>query len=134
MRQLEVAGAGDFSDITRGHCLTPPERWFALFILERRRTHQPLKSPHLDQNYGPEGIALMAAAILWGMIGAIVGLTGIALLLASGDHGPLLHPGYYLMFAGILLEFPSITRSIQGIYAGRRFRGDRPFVKGYGRL
>jgi hypothetical protein len=125
----EVIGAGDRDDMAPGHYLTPPERCFASFILERRRTHQPSKSPRLDQNYGPEGIALMAAAILSGLIGAVVGFVGIALLLLSDDHGPLLHPGYYIIVAGIVLEVPSITRSIQANAAGRRFRGDRPFVK-----
>jgi hypothetical protein len=120
---------GDRGEVAPGHHLTPPEHWFASFILERRRTHQPSKSPRLDQNYGPEGIALMAAAILWGLIGAAVGWAGLILLFTSGDHGPLLHPAYYVILAGIVIEVPSMFRSIQGIYAGRRFRGDRPFVK-----
>jgi RHS repeat-associated protein len=48
---------------------------------------------------------------------------------SSGGHGPTLHPGYYLVFTATVLECPAIIRAIQGIYAGRRFRGARPFVK-----
>jgi hypothetical protein len=83
----------------------------------------------MEQNYGPEGIALMSAAIVSGLIGAIVGFIGIGLLFLSDDSGSLLHLGYYVIVAAIVLEIPSIIRSIQGIYAGRRFRGTRPFVK-----
>jgi hypothetical protein len=83
----------------------------------------------MEQNYGPEGITLMSAAIISGLMGAVVGCTGIVLLFLSGDHGPLLHAGYYVIAAGIVLEIPSIIRSVQGNYAGRRFRGNRPFVK-----
>jgi hypothetical protein len=83
----------------------------------------------LEENYAPEGIALGAAAIFSGLVGAIIGCTGLVLLFASGGHGPMLHPGYYLLFAAIVLECPAIIRAIQGIHAGRRFRGDRPFVK-----
>jgi hypothetical protein len=98
--------------------------------LERQRTHRTPPILRLEQNYGPEGIAMMAATILYVLSGAIVGLIGIALLLLSSDHGPLLTAGYSCMFAGMALEVPGFIRGTQGINAGRRFRGDRPFVKG----
>lgn len=112
-----------------GHRLLPPERWFASLILERQRTNRTPAIIRLEDNYGPEGIALGAAAIFSGLVGAVVGLVGLVLLFASGGHGPTLHPGYYLLFAAIVLECPAIIRAIQGIYEGRRFRGDRPFMK-----
>jgi len=121
--------SGQKMQVAPGHWLLPPERWFASFILERQRTHRTPPILRAEQNYGPEGIALMAAAILWCLIGAVVGFVGMALLFLSDDHGPLLHPGYYIIFAGVVLEVPSLIRSIQGASAGRRFRGDRPFVK-----
>jgi hypothetical protein len=119
----------DQRGVTPGHRLLPPERWFASFILERQRTNRTPAITRLEENYGPEGIALGAAAILSGLAGAVIGCVGLVLLFASGGHGPTLHPGYYLLFIAIVLECPAIIRAIQGIYAGRRFRGDRPFVK-----
>jgi hypothetical protein len=114
---------------TPGRRLLPPERWFALFILERQRTHRTPAILRLEQNYGPEGIALLATTILWGLTGSVIGCIGIVFLFVSWGPGPLLHTGYYLIFAGILLECPAMIRAIQGIYVGRRFRGDRPFAK-----
>jgi hypothetical protein len=122
-------GASDRDEIASGHYLTPPERWFASLILESRRNHQPSKSPRLDQNYGPEGIAVRSVGILWGLIGAVVGYVGIALLLLSDGHGPLLHLGYYICVVSMVLEVVSIIRSIQANVVGRRFRGGRPFVR-----
>lgn len=117
------------SDLVSGHHLLPHERRFASFILGRQRNHRTPAIIRMEQNYGPEGIILMSAAIVSGLIGAVVGFIGLGLLFLSDDSGPLLHLGYYVITAGIVLEIPSIIRSIQGIYAGRRFRGDRPFVK-----
>jgi hypothetical protein len=99
-------------------------------IVERQRTNRTPAITRLEENYGPEGIALGAAAIFSGLIGAVIGCIGLVLLFASGGQGPTFHPGYYLLFAAIVLGCPAIIRAIQGIYAGRRFRGDRPFVKG----
>jgi hypothetical protein len=109
--------------------LLPPERWFASFILERRRTRRTSSPSRLDQNYGPEGIALMAAGMVTAFPGQVIVCIGIVLLLASGDHGSLLTIAYWLMCVGVVLLLPGSIRYIQGIYAGRRFRGDRPFVK-----
>ena len=114
---------------TSGHKLTPPEAWFSDWMLRRQQAHRTAPLLRLEQDYGPEGIALGAAAILLGLTGAVVGWVGLILLLASGGRGPMLHPAYYVIVAGILIELPAIIRSVQGIYAGRRFRGDRPFVK-----
>jgi hypothetical protein len=83
----------------------------------------------MEQNYGPKGIALVSAAIISGLIGAVVGLFGLVLLLLSDDKGPLLRSGYYVIAAGILLEVPSLIRSIQAVRAGQQFRGHRPFVR-----
>jgi len=120
---------GQKMQVAPGHRLLPLERWFALFILERRRTHRTSSPSLLDQNYGPEGIALMAAGMVTAFPGQVIVCIGIVLLLASGGHGPLLVAGYWLMGTGVLLIIPGSIRYVQGIYAGRRFRGDRPFVK-----
>jgi hypothetical protein len=110
--------------------LLPQERWFASYILERRRTHGNSSSTsRLDQNYGPEGIALMAAGFVTAFPGQVTACVGIILLIVSGDHGSVLTIAYWLMFVGVLLVSAGSIRYIQGVYAGRRFRGDRPFVK-----
>lgn len=129
MQRLGNSGAAAGRELAPEHHLLPHERWFASLILERQRTHRTPAILRMEQNYGPEGITLMSAAIISGLIGVIVGFIGLALLFSSGDRGPLLHPGYYLTLAAVLLELPSIYRSIQATYAGRRFRGDRPFIK-----
>ena len=71
----------------------------------------------------------MAAGMVTAFPGQVIVCIGIVLLLASGDHGSLLTIAYWLMCVGVVLLLPGSIRYIQGIYAGRRFRGDRPFVK-----
>jgi hypothetical protein len=119
--------------VLAGNRLLSPERRFASFIVERQRTHRTPPILRMERNYGPEGIAFMAASILSGLAGAAVGCTGFVLLLTSQGHGNLLHTGYYLMLAGIALECLAMTRAVQGIYAGRRFRVNRAFLTGSAR-
>ena len=107
--------------MTQVHRPLPHERRFASFILERQRTHRTPTIIRLEQNYGPEGITLMAAAILSGVAGALIVWVGIVFLFQSGDHGPLLHSGYYVMFTGMGLECPGIIRATQALYVGRAF-------------
>jgi hypothetical protein len=109
--------------------LSRPERWAAAYIVDRQRTHRTPAIILLEQNYGPAGIRLMAAALLTGLAGAIIACTGIVVLLASNDHGALVGVGYGLLGLAIVMEAPSIVRAAQGVRAGRRFRGPRPFVK-----
>jgi hypothetical protein len=110
--------------MTADHRLLPPERRFASVILERQRTHRTTAIVRMERNYGPEGISLMASAIFWGLTGGCIGCVGLILLFLSGDHGPLLRSGYWLMGVGIVLEFPAIIRAFQGIFVARRFRQD----------
>lgn len=121
--------AGEKIQVAPGYRLLPPERWFASFILERQRTHRTPAILRTEQNYGPEGIALLAAAILFGLCGAITGCCGFVFLFLADGHGPLVGLGYGCLFAAIVLECPAVIRGIQCASAGRRFRGDRPFVK-----
>ena len=105
--------------------LTLPERRFASFVAERQRTHQTPPVGRLQQNYGPRGIALGSAAILNGLTGSVIGCLGLLLLFVT--HGSA--SAYLLLALAVLVEFPAMTRAIQGIYAGRQFRGERPFQK-----
>jgi hypothetical protein len=83
----------------------------------------------LEQNYGPEGITLIAAGMVTAFPGQVITLAGIIVLLASGGHGAAVSVGYWMMAAGVLLIITGSIRYVQGVYAGRRFRGDRPFAK-----
>jgi len=121
--------SGQKMQVAPGHWLLPPERWFASFILERQRTHRTPPILRAEQNYGPEGIALLAAAILFGLCAAIIACCGYVFLFLADGHGHLVGVGFGCLFAAIVLEVPALIRSIQGASAGRRFRGDRPFVK-----
>ena len=124
-----MKNTGQKMQVAPGHLLLPPERWFASFVLERRRTQQTSSPSLLDHNYGPEGIALMAAGTVTAFPGQVIGCVGIVFLLSSGGHGPHFAAGYLLMGVGVLLVIPGSIRYVQRIYAGRRFRGDSPFVK-----
>lgn len=114
---------------TPGHWLLPPERWFASAVLERQRTRRTPTILRLEQNYGPEGIALVAAGVLLWLLGVAIAWVGVVLLLVSGGNGLPFRLGNYLLFAAMVIAVPAIVRAVQASHAGRRFRGDRPFVK-----
>ena len=107
----------------------PRERWFASSILERQRTHRTPDILRMEQNYGPEGIALWAAAMSTELPGALMALSGIAFMLASGGGGILLTLGYSLDGLGVILCILGSIRAFQGVRAGRAFRDDRPFER-----
>ena len=102
--------------------LLPPEDRFALLVLRRQQTHPTPTVLRIERNYGREGVALAAAGLMWGNIGALIGLVGMIALLASGDHGPGLAVGYVLCVGALTVEIPALTRVGQAIHTGRRFR------------
>jgi hypothetical protein len=124
-----VDTADDPADITRNLKLLPHERWFASFILGRQRTRRTPAILRMEQNYGPQGIALMSAGMVTAFPGQLIGCIGIVLLLTSGGHGSALIVAFWTMGAGVLLAALGSIRYVRGVYSGRRFRGDRPFVK-----
>jgi hypothetical protein len=111
-----------------GHHLLPHERWFASSTLERQRTHRTPYILRMEQNYGPEGITLWAAAMSTLLPGSLMVVSGIAFMLASGG-GTLLALGYWLDGFGAILLLLGSIRTFQGIRAGRAFRGSAPFQK-----
>jgi len=115
--------------VSAGHRLLPHERWFASWVLERQRTHRGPDILRLEQNYGPEGMALWAAAWITAFPAALMVVSGIAFMLASGGGGTLLSLGYWLDGFGVILILLGSIRTAQGIRAGRAFRGNRPFQK-----
>jgi hypothetical protein len=83
----------------------------------------------MEQNYGPEGIALWAAAVITVFPGQLIVVSGIAFMLASGGGGTLLTMGYSLDGFGAILVLLGSIRTFQGSRAGRAFRDGRPFLK-----
>ena len=112
-----------------GHRLLPHERWFASWIFERQRTHRAPDILRMEQNYGPEGITLWAAAMSTVLPGGLAAVSGIVFMLASGGGGTLLTVGHWLQGFGVILCLLGSIRAVQGIRAGRAFRGNRPYLK-----
>ena len=125
-----MTGNDGSSRIEGKHRLLPHERWFVSLVMKSRQAHQPSKSPRLDQNYGPEGISLIAAGFATAFPGQLAGCVGITLLIMFGSGGgSIVTVAFSLMGAGVLLGALGSVRYAQAGYAGRRFRGDRPFVR-----
>jgi cytochrome c biogenesis protein CcdA len=83
----------------------------------------------MEQNYGPEGIALIAAGLITVLPAMLLVLLGFVCLIASGGHPWLLTLLYWLYGIGFALMLWGSIRSVQASNAGRAFRGGRPFVK-----
>lgn len=113
--------------VAPGHHLLPHERWSASLILERQHTPRTSAILRMEQNYGPEGIALWAAGMITVLPGMLLGYLRLACLVASGGHPRLLVN--WLHGIGVTLMLLGPIRYIQGIRAGRAFRGGRPFLK-----
>ncbi|MCU1362894.1 MAG: hypothetical protein JWM55_722 [Acidimicrobiaceae bacterium] len=103
--------------------LTPPERWFASWALERQGTLRTPTVLRLEKNYGPQGIALMAAGFVWFFTGWIVGVIGIVLLVISNTRDPV---SCYLIYVAIIFEILVFIRCAQGVRVGRWHRANRP--------
>jgi hypothetical protein len=120
---------GHNMSVAPGHRFLPHERWFVSFILERQRTHRTPDILRIEENYGPEGIAVGAASMATLTPGVLIVGAGTVLLLTSGGGGSLLTLGYKLNSLGIILILLGSIRLAQGMRAGRVFRGGRPFVR-----
>lgn len=117
------------TSLAPGHHLLPHERWFAAYILERQRTHRTPAILLMEQNYGPLGVSLWAAAMSTVLPAALMVVSGIAFMLTSGGGGTLLTLGYWLDGFGVILVLLGLIRTVQGSRAGRAFRGNRAFLK-----
>jgi hypothetical protein len=116
-----ILGGGQNMPVAPGHHLLPYERWSASFVLERQRTHRTSAILRMEQNYGPEGIALWAAGMITVLPGMLLVVLGFACLVASGGHPWLLTLHYWLWGIGIILMFWGSIRSLQASNAGRAF-------------
>lgn len=111
-----------------GHHLLPHERWFAAVILRRQQTHRTPAILRMEENYGPEGITLWAAAWITIFPAQLLNLFGIACLLGGG--GPLSTAGFWFIGVGVFVCWLGAIRAVQGAKAGRTFRNGRPFLRG----
>ena len=109
----------------RRHRLLPHERWLADLGARKGAAPQGSDRWRLQQNYGPEGVALLIAASADGFLGGLIGFTGLALLFATGGSAI----GYYLLGIGVLISLAGLARALQCARAGRLYRNGRPFVR-----
>lgn len=106
--------------------LTPPEARFAALMQRRQQTRRTAPILRLEQNYGPEGMALLSAALLWGLCESFGGPLFFAFLVASGGCSELTDILLGLVF---ILFSLALWRGWQGVKLGRTFRSGRPFIK-----
>jgi hypothetical protein len=108
--------------------LLPYERWYATSMLARQQGHQTRFVLRMQQNYGPEGLVLRAAATINQGLSSMFCLVAIGLMIASGGRGPLDLTGYLLLALTCCLGTLCFARARQAKTAGRAFRGGRPFL------
>jgi hypothetical protein len=113
-----------------GHKMALHERRFALFVTRRRQTRPgSTASQLLDVNYGPEGIALISAGLATAFPGQVVAAVGLVFFVVAQGRGAPMWVGTALLVLGVAMIGIGVFRYVQGVYAGRRFRGDRAFVR-----
>src|SRR6266576_3209974 len=86
MRHDQLEGGTRLADRVRvvaGHRLLPHEGGFAALILRRQRTHRTTAVIRIEQNYGPDGVALFAAAVIGVIPAQLTAGAGVILVLAS---------------------------------------------------
>jgi len=87
--------------------------------------HRPETRMH--QNYGPEGMALLAAARSGNRFTVASGLVGLLLYAVLSGVGAIV--SYALLALAFASAGAGISRGFQAGAAGRRFRGGRPYVR-----
>ncbi len=110
------------------HRLLPHERWFADYGARRGPAPEGSDRWRMQQNYGPEGMALLGAASLDGTGGGFIGVIGIVTLAAGAPT-----VAAYLIVIGVLIALFGMVRAIQCGRAGRIYRDGRPFIHATGR-
>jgi hypothetical protein len=118
--------------LARGHHLLPHERRSAESWLRSQAANRTAGVLQFEQNYGPSGIALIAAgfASIWPAV-TIASIRFFAVLAASNDS--LFRLGYTLICVGMVLSLPGFFRLRQAAKSGRTFRDGRPLLKPPGR-
>jgi hypothetical protein len=67
--------------------LLPHERWLAAWVLSLQQANPTPVALRQQQNYGPDGVTLLAAGRAGVGFAFIVGIVGIILVLASQASG-----------------------------------------------
>jgi hypothetical protein len=80
----------------------------------------------MQQNLGPEGIALYAAAMANEIPGGVTAFAGLILRIVSQGRGSLVEVSTGVIIAGCLAVAAGTFRAFQAHRAGRVFRGGRP--------
>ena len=108
----------------QGLLLLPYERPAA-----ERAWEQYEKGPEarMHQNYGPEGLALLAAARADSRLAFGTGVVGLLLYTVLTGSGAVV--SYALLALAFAFAGVGIGRGFQAGAAGRHFRGGRPYVK-----
>jgi hypothetical protein len=96
--------------------MLPYERWMADAVARRQLVVRTERVQRFERNYGPGGVALLAAGMSSVVLGELIGLIGIALLRLTAPVGLAL-----IGVAALLIGF-SLVRFGQGRRAGRAFR------------
>jgi hypothetical protein len=83
----------------------------------------------MHQNYGPEGMALLAAsrANMGPTVG--IGLVAVVVYTLSGINGSGATLSYVLLAVALTFACVGMVRGFQAAAAGRRFRGGRPYIR-----
>jgi hypothetical protein len=112
------------------HYLLPHERWQATKELVGQRAHPTAPEVvRLQQNYGPEGNVLLAAARAGRIYAFPLVLAGGILVFLTAGNGPVALVGYLVLAIAIAMGSLGFARSVQAGQAGKLHRSGRPFVR-----
>jgi hypothetical protein len=112
----------------RGRVLLPYERPAAERAWEQ---YENKPEARMHQNYGPEGMALLAAARAGSRLTFGTGVVGLLLYAVLSGLSAVV--SYALLALAFALAAVGTARGLQAASAGRRFRGGRPYVRRPGR-
>lgn len=113
------------------HYLLPYERWHAAKEFAGQQAHPDAPVVmRLQQNYGPEGNILLAAARAGRIYPFPLGLVGTILVFVSVGAGPAALVGYLMLATAIAMAVLGGMRVVQAAKAGRQHRNGRPVVRG----
>jgi hypothetical protein len=107
------------------HRLLPYERWLADYGDRQGPGLLGSDRWRMQQNFGPDGMALLVAASVDVILGWLIAATGLALRWISVG-GPA---GGYLIGIGLFVILVGFVRCIQCARAGRIYRAGRPFLR-----
>jgi hypothetical protein len=99
----------------------PYERWFVALVQRRQLDHRTGSVVRAETNFGPDGVALMAAGLFTMLPGEVAIVTGVTILLSSSTSA-LAATGIALVALGIGVIAAGAVRLAQAVPVGRAFR------------